>query len=108
MVGRSCGGGNVVAYNYQDDTFYQANVIGNYWIDMGVNGSHYVGCHHTLFEGNFGDNCDNDETHGNAVYHTFYRNWCTGLRTAFNDPSFTTSTSVRFNPTDAPNINATG
>jgi hypothetical protein len=29
MVGRSCGGGNVVSYNYQDDTFYMATVLGN-------------------------------------------------------------------------------
>jgi hypothetical protein len=102
MVGRSCGGGNVVSYNYQDDTFYMATVTGNFWVDMGVNGSHYTGCHHTLFEGNYGDNCDNDETHGNVVYHTYFRNWCVGVRTPFNDPSFTTSTSVTFNAANAP------
>jgi hypothetical protein len=54
---------------------------------MGVNGSHYVGCHHILFEGNWGDNCDDDETHGNVVYHTFFRNDCTAIRSNFNDPS---------------------
>lgn len=97
MVGRSCGGGNVVSYNYQDDTMYMAQVIGNYWHDLGLNASHYVGCHHTLLEGNYGDNCDNDETHGNTVYHTFFRNWCVGLRSTFNDPSFSTSTSITFN-----------
>jgi hypothetical protein len=100
MVGRANGGGNVVTDNYQDDTFYMATVLGNYWVDMGVNGSHYTGSHHTLFEGNFGDNCDDDETHGNVVYHTFFRNWCTGVRTAFNDPSFSTPTSVTFNVSD--------
>jgi hypothetical protein len=108
MVGRSCGGGNVVSYNYQDDTFYMPAVLGNFWMDMGVNGSHYTGCHHMLFEGNYGDNCDNDETHGNVVYHTFFRNWCVGLRTPFNDPGFTTSTSVTFNPSNAPENDATG
>lgn len=103
MVGRSCGGGNVVSYNYQDKTFYQAANYNpaNNWIDMGVNGSHYVGCHHTLLEGNWGDNCDNDETHGNVVYHTFFRNWCTALRSDFNDPSFTTATSTTYNPSYA-------
>ena len=37
-------------------------------MDMGVNGSHYAGTHEMLFEGNWGDNLDNDDTHGNAVY----------------------------------------
>jgi hypothetical protein len=102
MVARSTGGGNVVSYNYQDQTFYMASVIGNYWLDQGVNGSHYVGSHHILLEGNYGTNCDDDETHGNVVYHTFFRNWCTGLRVPFNDPSFTTATSSTYNPSDAP------
>jgi hypothetical protein len=87
MVGRAANTA-VVAYNYVDDTFYQiAGGIGDYWVDMGVNGSHYAGTHHFLFEGNSGDNCDGDETHGNAIYHTFFRNQCTGLRTTFTDPS---------------------
>jgi hypothetical protein len=86
MVGR---GSNtaVVAYNYQDDTFYMQAVIGDYWVDMGVNGSHFGGTHHFLIEGNWGDNCDGDEVHGNAIYHVFFRNQCTGIRTTFVDPS---------------------
>ena len=102
MVGRSCGGGNVIAHNYVDDTFYQASSIGNYWLDMGLNGSHYVGCHHTLFEGNWADNCDNDDTHGNDVYHTYFRNWCTGLRSNFTDPSLSNPSSSTYNNADAP------
>lgn len=86
MVGRGANT-TVTAYNYQDDTFYMESSIGDYWMDMGVNGSHYAGSHHYLFEGNFGDNCDSDETHGNAIYHTFFRNECTGNRTTFVDPS---------------------
>lgn len=88
MVGR---GSNtaVVDNNYVDDTFYETvpGQIGNYWLDMGVNGSHYAGTHHWLFEGNYGTNCDNDETHGSAGYHTYFRNWCRGYRTPFTDPS---------------------
>ena len=87
MVGRSSGGGNVVSYNYVDQTFYEAGDIGNWWVDMSLNGSHYTGSHDTLFEGNWADNCDNDNTHGNVVYHTYFRNWCTGLRSDFTDPS---------------------
>ena len=86
MVGRGANTA-VVAYNYQDDTFYMAALIGDYWLDMGVNGSHFGGTHHFLFEGNWGDNCDGDETHGNAIYHVFFRNDCTGIRTTFTDPS---------------------
>src|SRR6185437_13491075 len=74
-------------YNYVDDTFYMASVIGDYWQDMDLNGSHYAGTHSFLFEGNLGDNCDGDETHGNAIYHVFFRNHCTGNRATFVDPS---------------------
>lgn len=86
MVGRAANTA-VFAYNYQDDTMYMQAVLGNWWVDMGLNGSHYAGTHHFLFEGNWGDNCDNDETHGNAIYHTYFRNQCSGLRTTFTDIS---------------------
>jgi hypothetical protein len=88
MVGRAANTA-VIANNYQDDTFYEttAGQIGDYWLDMGVNGSHYAASHHFLFEGNWGTNCDDDETHGSSLYHTYFRNWCTGYRTPFTDPS---------------------
>lgn len=86
MVGRAAPAA-VVAYNYVDKTFYQAVSIGDYWNDMGINGSHYGGTHHFLFEGNWGTNCDGDDTHGNAIYHTFFRNQCAAGRTTFVDPS---------------------
>lgn len=88
MVARAGGAGSVVSYNYVDDTMYDAESgIGDYWVDMGVNASHYSGPHHVLFEGNWGDNLDNDHTHGNSMYVTFFRNQGTGLRTPFTDPS---------------------
>jgi hypothetical protein len=91
MVGKT-GAGSVVAYNYIDHTMYDScSGIGDYWVDMGVNGSHYAGMHHMLFEGNWGDNLDNDDTHGNATYHTYFCNWGTGLRTSFVDPSINKS-----------------
>ena len=86
MVGRGANTA-VVGYNYGDDTFYMAASIGDYWMDMCGNGSHYAGTHHFLFEGNSFDNCDADETHGNAIYHVYIRNQCTGIRTTFTDPS---------------------
>ena len=90
MVAQAGGAGSVVSYSYMDDTMYDAESgIGNSWIDMGVNASHYSGPHHVLFEGNWGDNLDSDHTHGNSMYITFFRNQGTGLRTPFTDPSLT-------------------
>ena len=88
MVARAGGAGSVVSYNYVDDTMYDAESgIGDYWIDMGVNASHFSGPHHVLFEGNWGDNLDSDHTHGSSDYMTFFRNQGTGLRTSFVDPN---------------------
>ena len=49
MVARSSGAGSVVGYNYTDDGYigYDHN-----WVEVGINGSHMVGPHHMLFEGN--------------------------------------------------------
>jgi hypothetical protein len=88
MVARAGGAGSVVAYNYIDDTMYDDySGIGDYWVEMGANASHFVGAHHVLFEGNWAPNCDGDQTHGNAMYMVFFRNQCSGLRTPFTDPS---------------------
>jgi hypothetical protein len=84
MVGRAAGA-NVIAYNYEDWQRYQPDTTSDGFPDMGVNGSHEIGTHHFLFEGNRGSNCDNDNTHGNAFYHTYFRNHCAGLRTNFID-----------------------
>jgi hypothetical protein len=88
MVARAGGAGSVISYNYIDDTMYDAESgIGDWWLDMGINASHYSGPHHVLFEGNWGDNLDNDNTHGNSMYMTFFRNLGSGFRTPFIDPS---------------------
>lgn len=87
MVVRAAGGGNVVANNYIGTSLYQQASIGNYFHDMSVNASHLAGSHHVLFEGNFGNNCDNDDTHGAAGYHTYFRNHCSAIRDTFVDPS---------------------
>lgn len=88
MVARGAGAGSVVSYGYQDDTMYDKySGIGSYFVDMGVNGSHYTGTHHMLFEGNWGDNLDSDTTHGASTYQTYFRNQGTGIRTTFTDPS---------------------
>lgn len=93
MVSRAAGGGNVVAYSYFDNTMYMQQNIGDEWVDMSANASHYAGSHHFLFEGNWTNACDGDETHGSNGYQVFFRNWCTGFRTNFTDMS-NTSLSV--------------
>jgi hypothetical protein len=109
MVGRASGGGNVISYNYCDDTFYMASGgIGNFFVDHCLNMSHFKGSHHALFEGNYGNTGGDDNTHGNVVYNVYYRNNLTGLRAPFNDPSLATSTSVTFNAADAPENDQTG
>lgn len=82
MVARSAGAGSVFGYNYVDDGYINTN---GSWIEVGLNGSHMVGSHHMLFEGNYGFNFDSDKTHGNAIYHTIFRNYLTGIRAPFKD-----------------------
>lgn len=86
MVSRAAGAGSVVGYNYMDQGYiiYDPN-----WIEMGVNGSHMVGPHHMLFEGNYTFNLDSDKTHGNSVYQTYYRNYAKGRRKTFTTQSVT-------------------
>jgi hypothetical protein len=82
MVTRAAGAGSVVAYNYMDMGFISGT---DAWQEIGLNGSHYVGSHHMLFEGNRSFNMDSDQTHGNSIYHTFFRNYTTGFRAPFTD-----------------------
>ena len=83
MVARSAGAGSVYGYNYVDDGYINTN---GHWIEVGLNASHMVGPHHVLFEGNYGFNWDSDKTHGNAIYHTIFRNHLRGIRRPFVDP----------------------
>ncbi|HEX3494969.1 MAG TPA: pectate lyase, partial [Methylocella sp.] len=77
IVMRSSGSGSVVAYNYMDDSWIFANPG---WVEVGLNASHMAGSHHVLLEGNASQNADSDDTHGNSIYITFFRNWLTGQR----------------------------
>ena len=80
MVARSSGAGSVVGYNYADDGFIDYDLS---WVEVGINGSHMVGSHHMLFEGNESFNYDSDNTHGNSIYHTVFRNHLSGFRRSF-------------------------
>jgi hypothetical protein len=82
MVARCAGAGSVFGYNYVDMGYINTN---GGWIEVGLNASHMVGPHHVLFEGNYGFNADSDKTHGNSVYHTFFRNHLRGIRASFTN-----------------------
>jgi hypothetical protein len=77
MTANAGGAGSVVAYNYTDDGLIDYNME---WQEVGVNGSHYAGSHHILFEGNYSFNGDSDHEHGGSIYHTFFRNHFSGFR----------------------------
>jgi hypothetical protein len=80
MVARSAGAGCVAGYNYMDNGYiaYDLN-----WVEVGLNASHMVGSHHVLFEGNQAVNYDSDNTHGNAIAMTVFRNHLVGRRSEF-------------------------
>jgi hypothetical protein len=82
MVVRCAGAGSVFGYNYIDMSYinYQSG-----WIETGLNASHMVGSHHVLFEGNYSHNAESDNTHGNSIYHTFFRNHLRGIRAPFDN-----------------------
>jgi hypothetical protein len=82
IVVRSAGAGSVVSYNYMDDAYIATTES---FIESGINGSHMVGSHHMLFEGNATFNLDSDATHGNATCHTFFRNYVTTVRSKFEN-----------------------
>lgn len=86
MVMRASGGGNVVGYNYFEDGFIGTTPQDyTQWMEVGMNASHMTCPHYELFEGNEAFNIDADNTWGNSVYITFFRNHATGKRRSFPD-----------------------
>ena len=77
MVMQSTGGGNVIAYNYMEDGWISYNTN---WVETGLNASHMAGSHMELFEGNLSFNFHSDNTWGNAIYISVFRNHLTGKR----------------------------
>jgi len=80
MVSRCSGAGSVTSYNYMDDGHINSD---DNWIEIGANNSHMTGSHHMLFEGNYAFNLDSDDTHGAAIYSTYFRNYAPGVRRTF-------------------------
>lgn len=97
MVANAAGAGSVIAYNLVDDT-YIASIPG--WQEVGLNGSHFGGSHHMLFEGNHAPNFDSDDTHGTSWAHTVLRNTLTGRRSSFSDTSNARALGLMFGSRD--------
>jgi hypothetical protein len=92
MVMMSSGGGNVIGYNYMDDGWISYNTG---WVEVGLNASHMTTPHYELFEGNESFNFDGDNTWGNSVYITVFRNHLTGKRRSIAPLRLTDSANVR-------------
>lgn len=87
MTVRGSGAGTVIAYNVLDRSYYIAASVGNGWEETQANTGHSAGSHHVLVEGNWTPNLDTDDTHGNEIYMTYFRNRASDFRTSFTDPS---------------------
>jgi hypothetical protein len=79
MVMRASGGGNVIGYNYMQDGWDDTHPQ---WVEVGLNASHMTTPHYELFEGNEAFNFDGDNTWGNSIYITVFRNHLTTHRRA--------------------------
>jgi len=77
MLMRATGGGNVIGYNYMEDSWMHTSPG---WVEVGLNASHMTTPHSELFEGNESFNFDGDNTWGNSVYITVFRNHLTAKR----------------------------
>ena len=79
IVMRGTGGGNVVAYNYMDDSYGSTYPESS---EAGLNAGHYTTPHFELLEGNYSQNYKGDSYWGNSIYITVFRNHLSALRAA--------------------------
>jgi len=79
IVMRATGGGNVIAYNYMDDSY---GATYPHMPEAGLNAGHYTTPHMELLEGNYSHNYKGDTFWGNSIYITVLRNWFSALRAA--------------------------
>jgi hypothetical protein len=68
--------GNVVAYNYCDDTGIQGDLLG-----CTINSNHGAHSCFNLYEGNYAPKFQSDGYHGSASHDTVFRNWFHGTST---------------------------
>jgi hypothetical protein len=79
MTTQAMGGGNVIAYNYADDSFGSTYPHAP---EAGLNAAHDTTPHLELLEGNYSDNFTGDSFWGPSIYITVFRNWLSGVRAA--------------------------
>jgi hypothetical protein len=89
MVARAAGPGNVVAYSVFDN----GRITGDDWTETGLNPGHMATPHHMLFEGNWSFNGGGENTWGNGIYSTYFRNYLTAKRTGVAYQNFTRAAS---------------
>src|SRR5258706_4503000 len=70
IVMRASGGGNVVGYNYFDDSWDVGAPVAQ---EAGVNAGHYLGSHMELMDGNWSHKYSGDSWWGNTLYITALR-----------------------------------
>lgn len=79
VIGNGSVSGNVVAYNYIVNAFSGNSIlVGNIWP------AHSNGADYNLYEGNVGTMYNTDQTHGNGLMNTLYRNFFTGWESCAN------------------------
>jgi hypothetical protein len=83
MTMQGSGGGNVIAYNFGDDSGNRNFASAQ---EAGWNCAHWVGSHADLVEGCYGDNFNGDQFWGGTNDIFVYRNWFSGLRSAGGPP----------------------
>lgn len=87
------GGGNVIAYNYADNSWATPPA----WQEVNID-THCSFPHMELVEGNYAPHVGATNTHGNAGYMTFYRN--------YSSSQFASPPVVNFNGTQTGNVTA--
>jgi len=92
------GGGNVIAYNYADNSWAD-----NDWQEVNID-QHCAFAHMELIEGNYAPHVGSTVTHGNAGYLTFFRNYASSK---FADPSVADSNLPRGNDITALQLQGT-
>lgn len=96
IITMTAGGGNVVAYNYVDNTTFVQGWTSPDWQETAIDTNHGCFSHYMLVEGNLTPNIASDSTHGNSGFHVFFRNRATG-----QNSSRTTSGPLRAISIDA-------
>jgi len=90
------GGGNVIGYNYADNSWSCDGNNDDGWQEVAID-THCAFPHMELIEGNWGPHMGATTTHGNAGYLTFFRNYASS-QSAPSNPSQASSAIIWSQP----------